>query len=199
MKLIVGLGNPGPRYARSRHNVGFRVCDEVARACDLRLDQERFQGRYAEGVLAGEGGSTEALALLLPSTFMNLSGWSVAAALSELSEVDPERDLLVVYDDLDLPLGRLRLRSGGGGGGHRGVASVIEALETRNIPRLRFGIGRPPAGVDVLDFVLEPFSVAEEPRVLRGVSLACEAALCALWEGVAIAMDRFNGKTEQAG
>ena len=198
MKLIVGLGNPGPRYSRSRHNVGFRVGGEVARECDLRLDQERFLGRYAEGRLGIGGGSTEALGLLLPSTFMNLSGWSVAAALSELPDVDPECDLLVVYDDLDLPLGRLRLRPRGGDGGHRGVSSVIEALETRNIPRLRFGIGRPPPAVDVLDFVLAPFSVSEEPQVSRGVSRACAAALCALREGVAIAMDRFNSETEQA-
>lgn len=208
MKLVVGLGNPGPRYARSRHNVGFRVVEHLARDQGLDLDAERFLGRYAEGFLPPAPGSdadAERLGLLEPATFMNRSGDAVAAAVAELVELDPGRDLVVVYDDLDLPLGRLRLRPRGGAGGHRGVQSVIDALGTRDFPRLRFGIGRPDPGAapgephaprepdrEVVDFVLDAFSADEERVLAARVPVAAEAALVLLRDGAEVAMGRFN-------
>lgn len=210
MKLVVGLGNPGPRYARSRHNVGFRVVERLARDQGLVLEDERFLGRWAEGFLPPAPGCppdrpAERLGLLEPSTFMNRSGEAVAAALAALPAVQPECDLVIVYDDLDLPLGRLRLRPRGGAGGHRGMQSVIDALATRDFPRLRFGIGRPgpEAEVDlvtraagpgrpVVDFVLDTFSADEEKVLAARVPVAAEAALVLLRDGAAVAMDRFN-------
>jgi PTH1 family peptidyl-tRNA hydrolase len=197
VKLVVGLGNPGPRYAASRHNVGFRVVEHLARSRGLHLDTPRFAGRYAEGVLDPEA-PAERLGLLEPETFMNRSGDAVAQALDALPGVDPARDLVVVYDDLDLPLGRLRVRPRGGAGGHRGLADVIERLGSREFPRVRFGIGRPTADPSgerrgpVVDFVLDAFSAEEERVLSERIPVAAEAVVSALCEGVATAMDRFN-------
>jgi PTH1 family peptidyl-tRNA hydrolase len=127
---------------------------------------------------------------------MNASGRALAAAVAELGELDPQRDLLIVYDDVDLPLGRIRLRPSGSDGGHGGLASIIDALGTRNVPRLRFGIGRPSEGRPVRDFVLEPFSSAEEQRLERDIPRASLAALAALQAGVPDAMSRFNRDPE---
>ena len=209
MKLVVGLGNPGPRYANSRHNVGFRVVDRLAHAQRVSEGGERFLGLYQEGFLHehSQGAAktegfrpradlpVERLGLLKPATFMNLSGDSVAEAIAGLPDVLPSRDLLVVYDDLDLPLGRIRVRPRGGGGGHNGISHVIERLGTQDFARLRFGIGRPDAG-DVIDFVLDPFSSEEEDLVVERIPIACDAALTLLREGAAVAMDRFNADPE---
>jgi PTH1 family peptidyl-tRNA hydrolase len=207
VKLIVGLGNPGPRYTNSRHNIGFRVVDQLAHHHGVPVATERFLGVYGEGFLGsceegflgsgeegspGSGEERERLGFLKPTTFMNRSGGSVAAALAGLPDVLPERDLLIVYDDLDLPLGRIRLRPRGGDGGHNGISDVIERLGTRDFARLRFGIGRPAASDGVIDFVLDPFSADEEELALERIPIACEAALALLTEGAAVAMDRFN-------
>lgn len=203
MKLIVGLGNPGPRYSDSRHNVGFRIVDHVARLQGVSLDEERFGGRYGEGFvpLASDtpaDARSEPLAFLEPMTFMNRSGESIAAALEGLREVDPGRDLLVVVDDLDLPLGRIRVRPRGGAGGHNGLQDVIASLESREFARLRFGIGR-PEGVqvdekrrEIVDFVLEGFLPDEERLLADRIPRAAEAAVTCLRDGAAVAMDRFN-------
>jgi PTH1 family peptidyl-tRNA hydrolase len=216
VKLIVGLGNPGPRYASSRHNVGFRIVDHLARAQGVEVLEERFEGLYAEGfvpppVVAGvdgvdgvDGGDAEHLGILKPTTFMNRSGDSVALALSAFPDVQPERDLLVVYDDLDLPLGRIRLRPRGGAGGHNGMGSIIEALGRQDFARLRFGIGRPqaPEGSSsegrgegrgqVIDFVLDGFDAQEDRVLAERIPTAGAAAETLLAEGAAAAMDRFN-------
>jgi PTH1 family peptidyl-tRNA hydrolase len=156
VKLVVGLGNPGRRYARTRHNVGFRVTERLRERWRLPEPAERWGGRFARGRVASLGGLD--VGVLEPETFMNESGASVAAALGKLPVEDPARDLLVVFDDADLPFGRLRLRGEGGDGGHRGLAGVLERLGRRDVPRLRFGIGRPELPMETADFVLARFS-----------------------------------------
>jgi PTH1 family peptidyl-tRNA hydrolase len=205
VKLVVGLGNPGPRYAGSRHNVGFRVVEALAHTQGLAIREVAFSGLFVEGVMPGlsaadPGGAPERLGLLLPETFMNDSGASVGAAVAALS-VAPANDLLLVYDDLDLPLGRLRVRPRGGAGGHRGVESVIDALDSSDFARLRFGIGRPAPEVhssrdELVDFVLEGFSAAEQDLMAERIPLAVEAALTTLREGPVAAMDRFNAASD---
>jgi PTH1 family peptidyl-tRNA hydrolase len=188
VKLIVGLGNPGPRYARTRHNVGVRVLEALAARAGAPLEARRFAGRYGEGALAGER-----LGLLAPETFMNRSGEAVAAALAELPVADPARELLVVFDDADLPLGRLRIRARGSSGGHNGLADVLEGLGREDVPRLRFGIGRPSEPQGTVEFVLEAFAPAEEELLARAVPRAADAVECFVREGMAAAMNRFNG------
>lgn len=188
MKLVVGLGNPGNCYRETRHNAGFRIVDRLAERTGIALDRKRYEGRYGEGRAAGQE-----LALLLPETRMNGSGEAVAQALRGLGLEQPERDLLIVLDDLDLPLGRLRLRPDGGDGGQRGLRDVIRALASERVPRLRFGVGRPPPGVDPIDWVLQPFHPDEGKVLSDALPRAAEAVLCFLAEGVATAMDRFNG------
>jgi PTH1 family peptidyl-tRNA hydrolase len=163
VKLVVGLGNPGPRYAGTRHNVGFRVVEAYAAP----------------------------LAVLEPGTFMNRSGGSVAEAVGDL-EIDPGRDLLVVFDDADLPFGRLRLRGHGGDGGHNGLGDVLTWLETREVPRLRVGIGRPEGPMDTRDWVLGGFSPDEEAALPDLLRRAADAIDCFAAEGVVAAMNRFN-------
>jgi PTH1 family peptidyl-tRNA hydrolase len=188
VKLVVGLGNPGPRYRRTRHNVGFRVIDAVAARAGAGPAESRFAGRYAEVSVAGER-----VGLLAPATFMNRSGEAIALALAALPIADPGADLLVVFDDADLPLGRLRLRAHGSSGGHNGLADVLERLATEAVPRLRFGIGRPLEPRDTVDFVLEPFAPAEEVLLAEALPRAADAVACFVAEGSAVAMNRFNG------
>jgi peptidyl-tRNA hydrolase, PTH1 family len=187
VKLIVGLGNPGPRYQRTRHNAGFRVLDAVAARARAGPAESRFAGRYAECELAGER-----VGLLAPDTFMNRSGDAVAEALAALPIADPAVDLLVVLDDADLPLGRLRLRARGSSGGHNGLADVLERLATEAVPRLRFGIGRSAEPRDTVDWVLEPFAPEEEGLLERALPRAADAVACVVSEGIAPAMNRFN-------
>ena len=187
MRLVVGLGNPGFEYEATRHNLGFRVVERLAARCGITLRREkRLRARIGVGRVAG----IEA-ALLEPETWMNRSGEAVAAAI-ETHPLDPASELLVVYDDLDLPFGRLRLRPGGGAGGHNGLADILERLARSDFPRLRFGIGRPPAGVDPIDHVLAPWSADESAALDVRLDAACDAIELALTEGVARAMNRVN-------
>jgi PTH1 family peptidyl-tRNA hydrolase len=188
VKLIVGLGNPGRRYERSRHNAGFRVLDALAERARAEPAQRRFAGRYAECALAGER-----VGLLAPETFMNRSGDAVAEALAALPIADPAADLLVVLDDADLPFGRLRLRARGSSGGHRGLGDVLERLASEAVPRLRFGIGRPAEPRDTVDFVLDSFTGEEEALLRHALPRAADAVACFVGEGIAAAMNRFNG------
>ena len=154
MKIVVGLGNPGSTYEGTRHNIGFRVIDRLARQHNIALDQHRC------AALIGLGKShEEPLLLAKPQTFMNRSGVAVAALLEEYGVT--AADLVVIYDDLDLPLGRIRIRTQGNAGGHRGVSSIIEHLGGVPFNRIRVGIGRPPEGTAVIDYVLAPFGAAE--------------------------------------
>jgi peptidyl-tRNA hydrolase, PTH1 family len=191
VKLVVGLGNPGPRYAETRHNVGVRVIERFARDHHLALDARRFGSRFGSGALAGDGPRL-AVALLAPETFMNRSGEAVAEAVAELGVDDVASDLLVVLDDVDLPFGRLRLRPSGSAGGHRGLGDVIERLARRDFARLRFGVGRPPADRETVDHVLELFSESEREALPARIERAALAIAAALRSGVYAAMNEFN-------
>jgi PTH1 family peptidyl-tRNA hydrolase len=188
MKLIVGLGNPGPRYQATRHNIGMRVLDALASRVGASPAEKRYRGLTAEASDA----STRVL-LLAPETWMNHSGDAVAAALAAHPELDPATDLLVVFDDADLPLGRLRLRARGSSGGHNGLGDVLEQLAALTVPRLRFGIGRPQQPSDTVDWVLTPFSAEEAALLERALPRAVDAVLCFVREGIAPAMNQFNG------
>ena len=194
MKLAVGLGNPGDRYVHTRHNVGFRVVEEFARASGIEALEERFAGAFGASSCGPGGGPPLAaeLAVLCPHTFMNRSGESVAAALEALGVGDLASNLAVVVDDLDLPFGRLRIRPGGGAGGHRGLESLIERLGTREFPRLRFGIGRPKQGEDPVEYVLARFTRAEECELGERIPAAASALAMLFQQGVEAAMNRFN-------
>jgi peptidyl-tRNA hydrolase, PTH1 family len=184
MITIVGLGNPGRRYRGTRHNVGRDVVERVAAKLGVRLAGDG----WARTVRAQFGRAPVLLAA--PETYMNVSG-QVVADLARRRRVRPE-SLLLVYDDLDLPLGRLRLRSGNGAGGHNGVRSVIEHLGTKAFPRLRVGIGRPPQGVEPETFVLERFTPEERTVIDEAVERAANAALAVVSDGLEAAMNRVN-------
>jgi PTH1 family peptidyl-tRNA hydrolase len=183
-KLIVGLGNPGAEYAHHRHNAGFHCLDRLAKAHGLRFTRRRFQASLAFGTIAGVD-----VALAKPLTFMNLSGRAVGRLVRGWS-LAPS-DMLVIYDDLDLPLGRIRLRKNGSAGGHRGMQSIIDALDTRDFPRLRIGIGRPSDG-DEIEYVLSNFDADEQEVMETAYERATAAIECFLREGIAEAMNRFN-------
>jgi len=185
-KVIIGLGNPGHRYARTRHNAGFTVVERMAGKSGEWKDYRRLAS-ICQVKIDGT-----AVMLVRPLTFMNNSGEAVEALLSRW-DLGPE-DLLVIYDDLDLPVGSIRLRPGGGSGGHKGVQSIIDSLQCQSFARLRIGIGRPPANKDVVDYVLKPFS-PEERSVLEDVwQLAADAARCWVKMGIETAMNRYNRK-----
>ena len=185
MQVALGLGNPGARYASTRHNIGFMVVDHLAARCGVDWQHRAdVQGQVVRVVLGGR----EVL-LAKPQTYMNRSG-RTAAALCAQWEVLPE-DVLVIFDDFLLDFGRLRFRRGGSDGGHNGLASVLEALNTEAVPRLRLGIGIPPAGADIIDYVLDPFSPADEVEdLLERGNAALEVYYA---EGIEAAMNKFNG------
>jgi PTH1 family peptidyl-tRNA hydrolase len=188
-KLVVGLGNPGPEYEATRHNVGFRIVDRVA--ADNRFPEFHRKGVGLETVGRLDG---DRVALLKPLTFMNLSGGLVARRLADLGLAPA--DLLVCYDELALPLGRLRVRPGGSGAGHNGVQSVIDALGTQEFPRLRLGVAPEGRFTDQVRFVLSPFRKAELAAVEEGLERAARAVECFCREGIRAAMNRFNAAPE---
>lgn len=185
MKLIVGLGNPGACYTFTRHNVGFRVVELLGRRGRVLLNRYLHQAQYGQGRLG-----PEEVVLAKPLTYMNLSGRAVAPLLQHFG-LGPE-DLLVIYDDIALPLGRLRLRPRGSAGGHRGMQHVITSLGTDQFPRLRIGIGSPPPGMVMADYVLSEFTPAEEEKVTTAIALAARAVELYLAEGLVAAMNRVN-------
>ena len=189
LALIVGLGNPGRKYARTRHNAGFMVVDRLAERWRTTLAlKKKFQARL--GLLERDG---RKLLLCEPETFMNASGEAVTA-VSGFYRVAPER-MLVVIDDADLPLGELRLRARGSSGGHHGLESIEQHLGTREFPRLRIGIGREEGGArEITDYVLSQFSAAEAERLEKVLTRACDQIECWLTEGISQAMNKFNGK-----
>jgi PTH1 family peptidyl-tRNA hydrolase len=172
MKLIVGLGNPGKQYEKTRHNIGFMVLDKLSADLDIPLDQAKHKGVFGSGIREGEK-----VILLKPLTYMNLSGESIRAVM-DYYDIDIE-DLLVIYDDLDLPLGRIRLRQKGSAGGHNGIKSTIAHLGTQNFNRIRVGIDRPKNGMNIADYVLSPFSKAEEQELGEVVDRCASA--CKQW------------------
>ncbi|MGD8244985.1 MAG: aminoacyl-tRNA hydrolase [Anaerolineae bacterium] len=183
--LVVGLGNPGPKYAGNRHNVGFRCVERFASAHRLSFDRRQKRASLALGTVF-----QRSIILAKPCTFMNRSGQAVAA-IARFYRVPLER-LLVVFDDLDLPLGTMRMRPSGGSGGHRGMRSIISQVGGQGFARLRIGIGRPPGRMNPADFVLQDFSTEEEP-VVDAVLERCVAAV-EVWlrDGIRVAMDLHN-------
>lgn len=184
-RLIVGLGNPGKDYADTRHNIGFRAVDELARRYGLRWDKPRLKAEQTRGLIAERD-----VVLAKPQTFMNLSGLSVVQLVKWYKV--PLDALLIVHDDLDLPFGQLRLRGEGSSGGQNGMGSIIEQLRTNAIPRLKIGIGRPQWG-EPKEYVLTRFGkeqIAALPDVLGRTADACELWLA---EGLIPAMNAFNG------
>ena len=187
MYLVVGLGNPGRRYATSRHNIGFKVVDELARRLDASPWREEFLSLAARARVDGRR-----VLLLKPQTYMNRSGEAVAEAVSYF-KLDAE-SVIVVHDDIDLPLGKIKLKAGGGSAGHKGVESIASHLGTDAFIRIRTGIGRPAAGRDVVDHVLSRFDREEEAVAGRLVVLAAEAVEAVLQRGLAEAANVYSGR-----
>ena len=189
MLLLVGLGNPGSKYERTRHNIGFRVAEVAAQRLGAPLDSTRWNAVL--GQARGQAGSGQ-IAVLLPQTFMNLSGEPVGHA-ARFWKVAPQ-GVVVVHDELDLEFGRLQVKLGGGDGGHNGLKSLNQHLGSKDYLRIRFGIGRPPQGWDPSDYVLGKFSGDEENQLDELIPRAAEAAVTALSQGALAAMNQFNGK-----
>jgi len=185
--LIVGLGNPGLAYRHNRHNVGFMVADTLADKLEIPLKRVKFKAQIGNGKL----GDIPVI-IAKPLTFMNNSGEAVAP-LVRYFKVPLER-LLVIHDDMDLPLGTLRMRPSGGSAGHNGMLSIFDKLGTNAIPRLRVGIGRPPGRMDPADYVLQDFPRSEEELLSMVIAQACEAALAFITTGLEKAMNTYNGE-----
>ena len=185
--LIVGLGNPGLAYRHNRHNVGFMVADALADKLEIPLKRVKFKAQIGNGKL-------EDIPIIIakPLTFMNKSGEAVAP-LVRYFKVPLER-LLVIHDDMDLPLGTLRMRPSGGSAGHNGMLSIFDKLGTNAIPRLRVGIGRPPGRMDPADYVLQDFPKGDEELLKMVIAQACEAALAFITTGLEKAMNTYNGE-----
>lgn len=195
--MIVGLGNPGPEYAHHRHNVGFQVLDILAQRHGATFDKHQKRARLAVTRITLPSGPQGRVLLVKPMTYMNASGEAVGA-LATFYKIAPE-DLLVIHDDLDLPLGRIRLRPGGGAGGHKGVASIIRRIGAEGFGRLRVGIGRPggegsqaSSHMDPADYVLQPFSVEQEKTIGIARERAADAVETWLEQGIEAAMNRCN-------
>ena len=185
MRLLVGLGNPGPKYERTRHNIGFRVAEDAARKLGVALESTRWNAVLGSGRAGGEQ-----VSVLLPQTYMNLSGESAGHA-ARFWKVELG-GLVVVHDDIDLDFGRVQVKVGGGDGGHNGLKSLRQHLGTGDYARVRFGVGRPPEEWDGADWVLGKFSSAEEEQLKEIIPQAAEAAVAALLEGPLLAANKFN-------
>ena len=185
--LIVGLGNPGPEYAKTRHNVGFRCIDLLAEKLGARIDKAKFQGLYGQVDYKGNR-----LYLLKPLTYMNLSGVSVLQ-LSSFFKIPPQR-IIVIFDDISLEPGRLRVRSDGSAGGHNGIKSIIAQLGSQDFPRVKIGVGaKPHPDFDLADWVLSSFSAQEEKALAFSLENGAQAALTLVTDGVSQAANKFNG------
>ncbi len=186
MKLVVGLGNPGAKYANTRHNVGFWAIDSLAQRLGVTVQRTKWQSLYEQVQIA-----QEKTILLKPQTFMNRSGDAVRAVLGAFHQLNPEEDLIVIYDDMDFAPGQYKLRTKGSAGGHNGVKSVIANTNTENFARIRIGIGR-PRPEDVLNHVLSPFPKDEEELVRKAVNTAADAVVDAITHSFSYAMNHYN-------
>jgi len=192
MKLIVGLGNPGRGYAHNRHNVGFVCLNHFARTQGIRFDRKQGKARVGTGEVAGSQ-----VLLARPQTYMNLSGQSVSRLMKKFNI--NLNDLVVIHDDLDLPLGKIRLRHGSSSGGHKGIDSIISSLGSQDFTRLRVGIGRPTteglaptSEADIVAYVLSNFTPEEKQIVAQVIPKASEAIYCLLSQGLVAAMNKYN-------
>ncbi|GED33462.1 aminoacyl-tRNA hydrolase [Brevibacillus centrosporus] len=185
MKVIIGLGNPGKKYEDTRHNAGFMAIDKISDKWCIPVQQNKFRALVGEGRIEGEK-----VLLVKPQTYMNLSGESVAEILKFYKLIPDE--LVVIFDDLDMPTGQLRLREKGSAGGHNGIKSMIQHLGTQDFKRIKVGIGRPEPGRSVSDYVLQSFPASERSSIQEAVSLAADAA--AMWtrETFVKVMNHYN-------
>lgn len=190
IRLICGLGNPGPEYARTRHNCGFMLLDKLAELYGARWQRTKFKGELCRAVIGGER-----VLLFKPMTYMNNSGEALRA-IADYYRLKPE-ELLVAYDDVDLPLGSLRLREKGSPGSHNGMRSVVKHLNSQNFPRLRIGIGPEPREMDIADYVLSAYHGAEQELLEETLEMAAEAVVFAVRRGLQKSMSRYNGKSKQ--
>ena len=185
--LIVGLGNPGSQYAATRHNCGFRALDLLAKKLNCKVDKAKFQGLYGQTTYQGNK-----LYLLKPQTYMNLSGRSVLQ-LSAYFSIPPQR-IIVLFDDISLAPGRLRVRGDGTAGGHNGIKSIIAELGSQEFPRVKIGVGeKPQEDRDLADWVLSTFSASEEKAIGPALEDAGDAALCIIEKGIQESANRYNG------
>ena len=187
MRLLVGLGNPGPKYERTRHNIGFRVAEDAARKLGVALATD---SRW--NALVGKAKDT---VVLLPQEYMNLSGESVGQA-ARFWKV-PVNEIVVVHDEIDLEFGRIQVKQGGGDAGHNGLRSIRQHLGAGETVRVRFGVGRPPEQWEGADWVLARFSSAEEKQLKELIPLAADAAVAALLEGPLVAANRYNRRSRK--
>ncbi|HBE77017.1 MAG TPA: aminoacyl-tRNA hydrolase [Firmicutes bacterium] len=185
MFCITGLGNPGPQYQETRHNAGFLTIDKLAQRAGIQLNKKGFQSLYGKGTIDDQDSF-----LIKPQTFMNLSGQAVSSLVAYYKI--PVSKLLIIYDDLDLPLGKIRFRLSGSPGGHKGLTSIIQMLGTNEVPRLRVGIGRPKNDQAVVDYVLAPFSGEEKRLFLESIEQAAIAGSFFVTEGPQYVMNHFN-------
>lgn len=195
MKLVIGLGNPGEEYSQTRHNVGFRVLAELAKRWDLspvdkKSVKKKFQAETIETVF-----DSEKTILVAPQTYMNESGRSVGQFVDYFHV--PHENLIVVSDDMNLPLGKIRLRAGGSAGGQKGIASIIQRLGTEEFPRLRIGIGRPPGKMSATSFVLTKFRASEKEEIEDTILRSADSVESWIRDGIEIAMNRTNGSISQ--
>lgn len=186
MKCIVGLGNPGTQYNHTRHNIGFMAIDRLSAAWDISVHRRKWEGETGEGWVRGEK-----VVLCKPQTYMNRSGMTVRP-LCDYFKITMD-NLVVIYDDLDLPLGQIRLRLKGSAGGHNGMKSIIQHLGTEEFKRIRIGIGRPNASHSVTDYVLQPFAEHEEEPIAAALERVVEAVNCWIDSTFLVAMNQYNG------
>lgn len=192
MFIIAGLGNPGSRYEHTRHNAGFEALDRLSDRYRIPVNTKKFQALCGTGAIEGQ----KAL-LLKPQTYMNLSGESIRAAC-DFYKVDPEEGLIVLYDDISLPPGQLRIREKGSAGGHNGIKSIIAHLGTQNFARIKIGVGEKPSGFDLADYVLSRFDKETWEQMEPAFGRAAEAAVRLLYEDPERVMNEFNTKTKTA-
>ncbi len=187
MKLIVGLGNPGRQYEETRHNIGFKVIDELSEQLNIPLDKAKFNGIFGQGMVNGEK-----VLLLKPLTYMNLSGECIRPLMDYYDILVDE--ILVIYDELDLPVGKIRLREKGSAGGHNGMKSIINHLGTQEFKRIRIGINRPTNGMKITDYVLGRFQAEESEDIKNAIRNSSEAAQAWLSTPFLQVMNEFNAK-----
>lgn len=190
MYIIVGLGNPGSRYAHTRHNVGFDTIDILADRYGIAVDNKKFKALWGKGVIEGQR-----VVLAKPQTYMNLSGESVRQ-LIDFYKIDETEELIVIYDDISLEPGQLRIRGKGSAGGHNGIKSIIAHLGGQDFKRIKVGVGEKPPGFDLADYVLSRFSKTERECVEEALRRAAQAAAAIMTDGMDAAMNQYNKKVE---
>lgn len=186
MKIIIGLGNPGKKYENTRHNAGFMVMDALANLCDLSFDQDKFSASFAKGKVHGED-----VILMKPTTYMNNSGLALRQVLDFYKE--SSEDVLIIYDDIDLPVGKIRLRQKGSAGGHNGIKSVIQSMGTSTFDRIRVGTSRDPQ-IPIIQWVLTNFKQEEKKDLNQAIEAAAHAAYYAIDHSFSQTMNQYNQK-----